>query len=364
MLSVESDDIAGWPAAKRLTLPGQGGLVARRRPDRAPCDRRLPARRRPLPQHVPAAEPGRSARGPRRRRPRRPDAAQLPPALPRGDVPPRRPGVRGLPGPRPGPGGRPRLLPLVSRGHAPDRREGRAAQRDRHLVRPRSTPTSRRRSSRAAATSRPAGPPTASPSSTTPPPTPARRAGATTAASSASPGLLRRRASTCCSRRGGGPSPTAASGCRIVGSGELEPTLRRQRPSRWPGSSSPASSRARRGFASWPEARALVVPSRWYEVFPRIVAEAYALGDPGGRLAAGQPGRDRRRRRDRPPRSSRATRPALAQALRAPGRRPASLVERLGAGARREYERNLSPTRDGRPAARDLSRRGRRSRGV
>ena len=96
-----------------------------------------------------------------------------------------------------------------------------------------------------------------------------------------------------------------------------------------------------RGLEILAGARALVVPSRWYEVFPRIVAEAYALGIPviASRLgslaeivADGETGLH----------AEPGDAADLARALRrlADDR---DLVERLGAGARREYERNLSP---------------------
>ena len=70
----------------------------------------------------------------------------------------------------------------------------------------------------------------------------------TTAASCASRGSTRRRASTCCSTRGGGPSPTAARGSGSSAPASSRPTCGAA-PSRWRGSSSRGSSRARRGFA-------------------------------------------------------------------------------------------------------------------
>ena len=85
-------------APKRLTLPGRVVWSRDGRPDW--CGERSPGfrpGRRPLPQHLPAAQPRRAPRRARHRRPRRPDAPQLPPALPGRDVPPRRPRLRGVP---------------------------------------------------------------------------------------------------------------------------------------------------------------------------------------------------------------------------------------------------------------------------
>jgi glycosyltransferase involved in cell wall biosynthesis len=88
-------------------------------------------------------------------------------------------------------------------------------------------------------------------------------------------------------------------------------------------------------------ARALVVPSRWYEVFPRTVVEAYALGVPviASRLGSlaevvvdGETGL--------------LVGPEAAGELAAGLRRLAAdgeLAARLGVGARRAYERWLSP---------------------
>jgi glycosyltransferase involved in cell wall biosynthesis len=88
------------------------------------------------------------------------------------------------------------------------------------------------------------------------------------------------------------------------------------------------------------DARALVVPSRWYEVFPRVVVEAYALGTPVvasriGSLAEivvdGVTGRH----------AEAGDAGALAEALSqlASGR----VAERLGHGARAAYECSYHP---------------------
>ena len=146
----------------------------------------------------------------------------------------------------------------------------------------------------------------------------------------------------CCSRRGGRRSPTAASACAIVGAGELEDALR-ARAATLAGVELTGQVARDRGLEILAAARALVVPSRWYEVFPRIVAEAYALGVPviASRLgslaeivADGETGLH----------SEPGDAADLARALRrlADDR---DLVERLGAGARGEYVRNLSPRR-------------------
>ena len=65
----------------------------------------------------------------------------------------------------------------------------------------------------------------------------------------------------------------------LIGSGELEAELRARAQGlstvEFAGQLSPADALARLAGA-----RALVVPSRWFEVFPRTIVEAYALGVP------------------------------------------------------------------------------------
>lgn len=134
--------------------------------------------------------------------------------------------------------------------------------------------------------------------------------------------------------------PEGGERLRIVGSGELEAELR-ARAAGLAGVEFTGQLPRERGLEILAEARGLVVPSRWYEVFPRIVAEAYALGVPviGSRLgsleeiiADGETGLH-----------VTAGDPAdLARALRALAG-DAALAGRLGDGARREYERSLSP---------------------
>ncbi len=134
--------------------------------------------------------------------------------------------------------------------------------------------------------------------------------------------------------------PEGGQRLRVVGAGDLEDALR-ARAATLAGVELTGQVARDRGLEILAGARALVVPSRWYEVFPRIVAEAYALGVPviASRLgslaeivADGETGLH-----------AEPGDPAdLARALRRlAGDR--ELVERLGAGARREYERNLSP---------------------
>ena len=147
--------------------------------------------------------------------------------------------------------------------------------------------------------------------------------------------------------------PDGGQRLRVVGAGELEQTLR-ARAATLSGVELTGQVPRDRGLEILAGARALVVPSRWYEVFPRIVAEAYALGVPviASRLgslaeivADGETGLH----------ADPGDAADLARALRrlADDR---DLAERLGAGARREYERNLEPQGDHRPAARDLLR--------
>jgi glycosyltransferase involved in cell wall biosynthesis len=89
------------------------------------------------------------------------------------------------------------------------------------------------------------------------------------------------------------------------------------------------------------EARALVVPSLWYEVFPRTIVEAFSLGVPvvASRIGAlaevvadGETGL--------------LAAPGSVEELAAALRRLADdgeLAERLGRAARSEYEQRLSP---------------------
>jgi glycosyltransferase involved in cell wall biosynthesis len=134
--------------------------------------------------------------------------------------------------------------------------------------------------------------------------------------------------------------PEGGARLTVVGSGELDAPLRR-RAARIADVEFTGQLARERGLEILAEARALVVPSRWYEVFPRIVAEAYSLGVPViasriGSLAEivhhgetgllVEPGN-----------------PAdLGHALRTLVTDTA-LAERLGTGARFWYERHLNP---------------------
>jgi glycosyltransferase involved in cell wall biosynthesis len=134
--------------------------------------------------------------------------------------------------------------------------------------------------------------------------------------------------------------PDGGARLRIVGSGELESDLRR-RAEPLAGVEFTGQVARDEGLRMLASARALVIPSRWYEVFPRIVAEAYALGVPvvASRLGSlaeivhdGQTGL--------------LVEPGdggdLASALRRLAADPGEAA-RLGEEARREYERSLSP---------------------
>jgi glycosyltransferase involved in cell wall biosynthesis len=127
---------------------------------------------------------------------------------------------------------------------------------------------------------------------------------------------------------------------RIVGSGDLEADLRR-RAEPLAGVELTGQLPREDGLRILSEARALIVPSRWYEVFPRIVAEAYALGIPViasriGSLAEivhdGETGV--LFEPDDPD--------GLARALRRLGG-DADDARRLGVQARAEYDRRLTP---------------------
>ena len=134
--------------------------------------------------------------------------------------------------------------------------------------------------------------------------------------------------------------PDGGQRLRIVGSGDLEAEIRR-RAAGLPGVELTGQVPRERGLEILAGARALVVPSRWYEVFPRIVAEAYALGVPviasrlgslGEIVVDGETGLH----------AEPGDAADLARALRALAEER-ELAERLGAGARRRYERSLSP---------------------
>jgi glycosyltransferase involved in cell wall biosynthesis len=134
--------------------------------------------------------------------------------------------------------------------------------------------------------------------------------------------------------------PEGGARLRIVGSGELDADLRRRAGS-LNGVEFTGQLPREEGLRILAEARGLVVPSRWYEVFPRIVAEAYALGIPvvASRLGSlaeivrdgetgilvdpGDPG-------------------DLARALHRLASRPEE-ARQLGEQARQEYDRNLTP---------------------
>ncbi len=134
--------------------------------------------------------------------------------------------------------------------------------------------------------------------------------------------------------------PDGGQRLRIVGSGDLEAEIR-SCAAGLPGVELTGQVPRERGLEILAGARALVVPSRWYEVFPRIVAEAYSLGVPviasrigslGEIVTDGETGLH----------AEAGDAADLARALRAlAGDR--ELAEQLGAGARREYERSLSP---------------------
>jgi glycosyltransferase involved in cell wall biosynthesis len=134
--------------------------------------------------------------------------------------------------------------------------------------------------------------------------------------------------------------PDGGERLRVVGSGELEAELRR-RGERLPGVEFTGQLPREEGLHILREARALVVPSRWYEVFPRIVAEAYALGIPvvASRLGSlAEIVHDGRTGILFAPEDA----GGLAEALRRLAGDPAE-ARRLGREARIEYERNLTP---------------------
>jgi glycosyltransferase involved in cell wall biosynthesis len=134
--------------------------------------------------------------------------------------------------------------------------------------------------------------------------------------------------------------PGGGERLRIVGSGELDAELRR-RAEPLAGVGFTGQLPRDEGLRILSEARALIIPSRWYEVFPRIVAEAYALGIP---VVASRLGSLAEIVHDgetgilfEPEDAG-----GLAQALRRLAGDPAE-ARRLGAEARREYDRNLTP---------------------
>lgn len=134
--------------------------------------------------------------------------------------------------------------------------------------------------------------------------------------------------------------PEGGARLRVVGAGELDGELR-ARAEGLTGVEFTGGLARDDGLAILAGARALVVPSRWYEVFPRIVAEAYALGVPviASRLGSlaeivedGETGLHFAP--DDPADLARALRALAADAGHA---------QALGAGGRRAYERSLSP---------------------
>ena len=162
----------------------------------------------------------------------------------------------------------------------------------------------------------------------------------TRGASCASPGSRPRRASTCSSTRGAGRFPTAAHASGSSGRASWRPScgLARRRST---GVELAGQLPRDAGLEILAGARALVVPSRWYEVFPRIVAEAYALGVPviASRLGSLEEiVADGRTGLHFTPDDA----ADLGRALRALAD-DRGLAERLGEGARREYEQHLSP---------------------
>jgi glycosyltransferase involved in cell wall biosynthesis len=134
--------------------------------------------------------------------------------------------------------------------------------------------------------------------------------------------------------------PDGGARLRVVGSGELDATFR-DRTATLTGVELTGQLPRDAGLEILAGARALVVPSRWYEVFPRIVAEAYALGVP---VIASRIGSleeivaDGRTGLHFAPDDA----ADLGRALRALAD-DRGLAERLGEGARREYEQHLSP---------------------
>ena len=108
--------VADPPADTRLRAGcagSAGGVVTGLGGPCADTGRRAAARRDPRPQPLPDALARGAAYG---GRPGRDDAAQLPPDVPAGDVPARRPHLRGLPRPRAVAGRRAPLLPRVGGG--------------------------------------------------------------------------------------------------------------------------------------------------------------------------------------------------------------------------------------------------------
>jgi glycosyltransferase involved in cell wall biosynthesis len=134
--------------------------------------------------------------------------------------------------------------------------------------------------------------------------------------------------------------PDGGERLRVVGSGELDAELRR-RAEPLAGVEFTGQLPREEGLRILSEARALVVPSRWYEVFPRIVAEAYALGIPvvASRLGSlAEIVHDGETGILFDPEDA----DGLAQALRRLAGDPAE-ARRLGEQARLEYERKLTP---------------------
>jgi glycosyltransferase involved in cell wall biosynthesis len=134
--------------------------------------------------------------------------------------------------------------------------------------------------------------------------------------------------------------PDGGPGLTVIGSGEQEQELR-QLAAGLSGVDILGQLPRAEALARVRGARALVVPSRWYEVFPRTVVEAYALGVP---VVASRLGSLAEIVRDGD--TGLLARPGDAEDL---GRRLALLARSdelsllLGASARRAYEARYSP---------------------
>jgi glycosyltransferase involved in cell wall biosynthesis len=134
--------------------------------------------------------------------------------------------------------------------------------------------------------------------------------------------------------------PDGGPGLELVGSGPEEASLRARLPE---GVNLAGRLDRPEAMRRLRDARALVVPSRWYEVFPRVVVEAYSLGVPvvAARIGAlAEIVEDGRTGLLAEPRSP----AALAGALQTLADSDELSLD-LGNGARTAYEERLSPER-------------------